>query len=156
MLNLPPFFSGRGRTPDQRPPGFGEAITSPQTTTSISFERLRSTASIPSPSTTPSTVPSRGSLDWTANLQVGYDIPINFVDAWNTLFVENDFINAFTGEIDPRHMYGLSNFDILRWDGLVNGTQKSTLGTFIASLLLPGAPLVSFIPFWVRTCCKLM
>ena len=47
------------------------------------------------------------------NLQVGYDIPVNFIDAWNTPFVENDFINAFTG---------MSNFDILRWDGLVNGT----------------------------------
>lgn len=77
------------------------------------------------------------------NLQVGYDVPVNFVDAWNTLFVENDFINAFTGEIDPRHLYGMSNFDILRWDGLVNGTHKSALGTFIASLMMPGAPLVS-------------
>jgi len=41
-------------------------------------------------------------------------------------------------------MYGMSNFDILRWDGLVNGTQRSAIGTFIASLLMPGAPLVSF------------
>ena len=78
------------------------------------------------------------------NLQVGYDLPVNFVDAWNTLFVQNDFLNPSTGEIDPRHMYGMSNFDILRWDGLVNGTQRSAIGTFIASLLMPGAPLVSF------------
>jgi len=32
------------------------------------------------------------------NLQVRYDIPINFVDAWNTLSVKNDSINAFTGD----------------------------------------------------------
>jgi len=76
------------------------------------------------------------------NLQVGYDIPINFVDAWNPLFVQNDFINPFTGEIDPRHMYGKSNFDILRWGGLVSGA----LGTFIVSLLMPGVPLVSYFP----------
>jgi len=53
-------------------------------------------------------------------------------------------LNAFTGEIDPRHVYGMSNFDILWWDGLVNGTHKSVLGTSIASLLMPGAPLVSY------------
>ena len=80
------------------------------------------------------------------NLQVGYDLPVNFIDAWNTLFVQNDFINPGTGQVDPRHMYGMSNFDILRWDGLVNGTQKSAIGTFIASLVMPGSPLVSSLP----------
>ena len=80
------------------------------------------------------------------NLQVGYDIPVNFVDSWNTPFIQTDFINAFTGEIDPRHPYGMSNFNILRWDGLVNGMRRGALGTFIGSLLLPGAPLVSFPP----------
>ena len=40
----------------------------------------------------------------------------------------------------------MSNFDILRWDGLVNGTQKSAIGTFLASLVVPGAPLVSPLP----------
>ena len=34
------------------------------------------------------------------NLQVGYDL-VNSVDAWNTLFVQNDPTNPFTGEIDP-------------------------------------------------------
>ena len=43
-------------------------------------------------------------------------------------------------------MYGMSNFDILRWDGLVNRTQKSAIRTFIASLVVPGAPLVSGLP----------
>jgi alpha-1,3-glucan synthase len=78
------------------------------------------------------------------NLQVGYDLQVNFVDAWYSLSTSNDMINAFTGEYDPRHMYGLSNFDIIRWDGLVNGTQRSALGMFIATLLMPGAPLVGF------------
>ena len=35
------------------------------------------------------------------NLQVGYDLSVNFVDTWNTLFVQNGFINAFIAEIDP-------------------------------------------------------
>ena len=83
------------------------------------------------------------------DLQVGYDLSVNFVDAWNQLFVQFDFINAFTGEIDPRHLYGMSNFNILRWNGMANGMQKSAIGTFIASLLMPGTSLVSFLPYWV-------
>lgn len=81
-------------------------------------------------------------LGMDGNLQVAYDVSVNFVSAWNQMFVENDFINAFTGEIDPRHMYGTSNFDVFRWNSLNNGTQKSVLGTFIATLLMPGIPLV--------------
>jgi alpha-1,3-glucan synthase len=77
-------------------------------------------------------------LGMDGNLQVAYDVSVNFVSAWNQMFVENDFINAFTGEIDPRHMYGTSNFDVFRWNSLNNGTQKSVLGTFIATLLMPG------------------
>ena len=76
------------------------------------------------------------------NLQVAYDISTNFISAWNEMFVDNDFINAFTGKIDPRHMYGTSNFDVFRWNSLNNGTQRSVLGTFIATLLMPGIPLV--------------
>jgi alpha-1,3-glucan synthase len=81
-------------------------------------------------------------LGMDGNLQVAYDISVNFVSAWNEMFVDNDFINAFTGKIDPRHMYGTSNFDVFRWNSLNNGTQKSVLGTFIATLLMPGIPLV--------------
>ena len=83
------------------------------------------------------------------HLDFGRDLPVSFVEAWNELFVQNDFINAGTGKVDPRHLYGLSNFDVFRWDGLVNGTQKSALGMFIASLAMPGAPLVSFPLFLV-------
>ena len=81
-------------------------------------------------------------LGMDGNLQVAYDVSVNFVSAWNQMFVENDFINAYTGKIDPRHMYGTSNFDVFRWNSLNNGTQKSVLGTFIATLLMPGIPLV--------------
>ena len=77
------------------------------------------------------------------NLQVAYDIDINFVTAWNQMFVNNDFLNAATGRVDPRHMYGTSNFDIFRWPSLENGTQRSVLATFITTLVMPGIPLVS-------------
>jgi alpha-1,3-glucan synthase len=81
-------------------------------------------------------------LGMDGNLQVAYDVDVNFVTAWNQMFVDNDFINAQTGKVDPRHMYGTSNFDVFRWPSLDNGTQKSVLATFIATLLMPGIPLV--------------
>ena len=52
----------------------------------------------------------------------------------------NDMINANTGKFDPRHMYGVTNQDVFRWPGIVNGTQKQLLGFFITTLLLPGIP----------------
>lgn len=75
------------------------------------------------------------------NLAVADDVQVNFVDAWNQMFIYNDFINPFNNQTDPRHMYGTSNFDIFRWPSLVNGTQLSALGTFITTLLVPGIPL---------------
>ena len=76
------------------------------------------------------------------NLDVAYDIDVNFVTAWNQMFVSNDFINPASGAVDPRHLYGTSNFDVFRWPSLENGTQKSALGTFITTLVVPGIPLV--------------
>jgi hypothetical protein len=76
------------------------------------------------------------------NLQVAFDIDINFVTAWNEMFVDNDFLNPSTGHVDPRHMYGSSNFDVFRWPSLENGVLRSLLATFITTLVMPGIPLV--------------
>lgn len=81
-------------------------------------------------------------LGMDGNLQVSYDVDTDFVTAWLEMFVNNDFVNAETGAVDPRHMFGTSNFDVFRWPSLDNGTQKSVLGTFITTLLMPGVPLV--------------
>lgn len=77
------------------------------------------------------------------NLEVAYDISTNFVTAWNQMFVDNDFLNPNTGKVDPKHMFGTSNFDVFRWPSLENGTERSVLATFITSLVMPGIPLVS-------------
>lgn len=61
------------------------------------------------------------------------------------MIINNDFLNSVTGELDPRHMYGVSNFDVFRWPALVNGTQKLAVGTFITTMVMPGVPLVSEI-----------
>ncbi|OCB86737.1 modular protein [Sanghuangporus baumii] len=83
-------------------------------------------------------------LGMDGNLQVADDVQVNFVDAWNQIFVTNDFLNPTTNVTDPKHMYGSSNFDVFRWPSLVNGTQKGALATFIISLLMPGIPLLYF------------
>jgi len=92
------------------------------------------------------------------NLQVAYDVDVNFVTAWNQMFVNNDFLNPGTGRVDPRHMYGSSNFDVFRWPGLEMGIQRSALATFIGALVMPGIPLVSIsmvIKFFIPLLCYL-
>jgi alpha-1,3-glucan synthase len=81
------------------------------------------------------------------NLQLSYDIDVNFVTAWNQMFVRNDFLNPSTGSVDPRHMFGSSNFDVFRWPSLDCGAQKNLLAAFISALVMPGIPLVIFVSF---------
>lgn len=83
-------------------------------------------------------------LGMDGNLQVADDVNVNFVDAWNQIFRTNDFLNPQSGVTDPKHMYGTSNFDVFRWPSLVNGTQRSVLGTFITTLVMPGVPLLYY------------
>ena len=81
-------------------------------------------------------------LGMDGNLQVAYDTDTNFVTSWNQMFVDNDMLNPNTGVVDPKHMFGTSNFDVFRWPSLENGTQRGSLATFITSLVMPGVPLV--------------
>ncbi|KAF2214124.1 glycosyltransferase family 5 protein [Cercospora zeae-maydis SCOH1-5] len=78
------------------------------------------------------------------NLLAANDAPVNFADQWATFVRTNDMHNAITGEFDPRHMYGVSNHDVLRWPGLTNGTHRQLLGDFIITMLMPGIPLISW------------
>jgi alpha-1,3-glucan synthase len=104
-------YLGRGREPQQRPDNITAAIL---LTNSSENVFLRG--------------PGKQGLDAAAfhysiyrhltrllgmdgNITVPYDTPDNFVDTWNTMLTNNDFINANTGEFDPRHMYGTTNQD---------------------------------------------
>lgn len=80
-------------------------------------------------------------LGMDGRLSVANDIPVNFVDAWNTMMVNNDFLNPTTGEVDPRHQYGTTNQDVFRWPMMTNGTQRQLAGMFVTHLLLPGIPM---------------
>jgi alpha-1,3-glucan synthase len=45
------------------------------------------------------------------NITLAYDVPLNWVDTWNTFSTTNDLLNANTGKFDPRHMMGTTNQD---------------------------------------------
>jgi alpha-1,3-glucan synthase len=134
--------SGRGRTPTQRPPGFLQAanLTSNDNQYFLRDAPLNGLDAVAFHYSIYRAFERFLGMD--GNLQVAYDIDVNFITAWNEMFVDNDFINPQTGQVDPRHMFGTSTFDVFRWPSMINGTQKSALATFITSLLMPGIPLV--------------
>ncbi|RAL13908.1 alpha-1,3-glucan synthase [Aspergillus homomorphus CBS 101889] len=72
------------------------------------------------------------------------DPPVNFVETWNGLVQTNDMVNPNTGKFDPRHLFGVTNQDVFRWPGIMNGTHKQNLGMYIVSLLMPGIPILSW------------
>jgi alpha-1,3-glucan synthase len=46
-------------------------------------------------------------LGMDGNLTAGFDVPVNFVDTWNTMLTTNDFLNANNGEFDPVSLFYL-------------------------------------------------
>ncbi|TFK42547.1 hypothetical protein BDQ12DRAFT_281172 [Crucibulum laeve] len=137
-------YIGRGRTPTQLPPGFLAAanVTPSQDQYFLRDAPLNALDSVAFHYSIYRAIARFLGMD--GNLQVAYDIDINFVTAWNQMFVNNDFLNPSTGLVDPRHMFGTSNFDIFRWPSLENGTQRSVLATFITTLVMPGIPLLFY------------
>ncbi|TDZ36175.1 Cell wall alpha-1,3-glucan synthase ags1 [Colletotrichum spinosum] len=74
----------------------------------------------------------------------GFDVPSNFVEAWNEVLRSNDMINAMTGEVDPRHMFGSMNQDTFRWPAIELGFERELMGLFVTTLHLPGIPLLTW------------
>ncbi|KAJ5907643.1 hypothetical protein N7495_000325 [Penicillium taxi] len=81
-------------------------------------------------------------LGMDGNLAAGYDIPVNWTEAWYEMLLTNDMINANTGKFDPRHMYGVTNQDVFRWPTIEHGLERQLLALFITTLHLPGIPLL--------------
>ena len=136
-------FLGRGRQPDMLPSTLLEAVRLNNESVSQYSIRDPGYSALDSAAfhyTVYRTLTRFLGMD--GNLEAGYDAPPNWVDMWNTFLLTNDFVNAETGEFDPRHMYGATNQDVFRWPAVVNGTQRQLLGHFITTLLMPGIPLV--------------
>ncbi|OSX65248.1 glycosyltransferase family 5 protein [Postia placenta MAD-698-R-SB12] len=137
-------YYGRGRTPTERPPGFLQAANLTNAENQY-FIREQNQNGLDGAAFHYSIYRSLTRfLGMDGNLEDAYDLSGNFVSAWNEMFVNDDLLNAFTGKIDPRHMFGTSNFDIFRWPSLENGTARSVLGTFITNLVMPGIALLYY------------
>ncbi|KAJ5202082.1 uncharacterized protein N7498_006745 [Penicillium cinerascens] len=81
-------------------------------------------------------------LGMDGQLSAGYDVPVDWVNAWNEMLQTNDLINANTGKFDPRHMFGATNQDVFRWPAIEHGIERQLLGSFVTTLLIPGIPLL--------------
>jgi alpha-1,3-glucan synthase len=135
--------SGRGRTPSQLPGNFLEAAS---VTSQDNEYFLRDV---------PLNVLDGAAFHYSVyraltrflgmdgQLAIPNDIDVNFVTAWNEMVLTNDFLNANTGQMDPRHLYGTSSVNQFRWPSVAYGIKRSALGTFITTILMPGIPLVS-------------
>ena len=135
-------YIGRGRTPTLTPPSPQAALNLTAQQTQY-FLRDEGVSGLDSAAFHYSIYRSLCRfLGMDGNLNVAFDVDINFVTAWNQMVVTNEFLNSQTGEFDPRHMYGTANQDVFRWPGLTNGTQRQQLGQFVTTLLLPGIPLL--------------
>lgn len=135
-------YIGRGRTQNNRPPDFATAMNVTSDSSQY-FLRDKGVHGLDSAAFHFSFYRALARfLGMDGNLQVAFDISSNFITSWNELVVNDDFLNAETGEFDPRHMYGTCNQDVFRWPSLVNGTQRQQLGQFMANLVMPGIPLL--------------
>ncbi|EPY52099.1 alpha-1,4-glucan synthase Ags1 [Schizosaccharomyces cryophilus OY26] len=83
-------------------------------------------------------------LGMDSKVEIGYDVPSRFTDAWEQIQVNEDAVNINSGIIDARHMLGITNNDLFRWGSLLNGTEKAILGTMITTLMFPGIPLLYY------------
>jgi alpha-1,3-glucan synthase len=136
-------YLGRGRQPDQVPDNPGQAVSAANFSASNFFLRNKDKNAFDAADFHYSIYRSLTIfLGMEGNLTVAYDVPTNFVDAWNIMLATNDFVNANTGEFDPRHMYGVTNQDVFRWPAIKDGTKKTLLGLFITTLHAPGIPLL--------------
>ncbi|KAF7509611.1 hypothetical protein GJ744_007649 [Endocarpon pusillum] len=136
-------YVGRGRQPDMLPDSIHDAVTMTNNSEERYFIREHEKGALDAGAFHYSTYRSLTRfLGMDGNLAAGYDSPVNWVDAWNTFLLTNDFVNVNTGQFDPRHMFGVTNQDVFRWPAIRNGTQKFLLGQYIMTIHLPGIPLL--------------
>ncbi|KAI0035090.1 glycoside hydrolase family 13 and glycosyltransferase family 5 protein [Vararia minispora EC-137] len=137
-------YYGRGRTPSQRPPdsATGANITSADSKYFLRAQGINALDAVAFHYSIYRSLTRFLGMD--GNLQVAYDVDVDFVTAWNEMLINNDFVNPNTGIVDPKHLLGVSNFDIFRWPSLENGTILANMASFVTSMLVPGVPLIYY------------
>lgn len=136
-------YLGRGRQPNQHPKDAVAAMKMTNESSSQYFLRDIGHEAIDGAAFHYSTYRALTRfLGLDGQLAAGYDVRINWVDAWNEMLQTNDLINANTGKFDPRHMFGVTNQDVFRWPAIESGVERQLLGSFVTTLLIPGIPLL--------------
>ncbi|KAB5532689.1 alpha amylase [Coniochaeta sp. 2T2.1] len=82
-------------------------------------------------------------LGMSGNLEAGFDLPLDWIEAWNQMLLTNDMYNV-NGYFDPRHMFGATNQDVFRWPAIHLGIERQMMAYFIITFLLPGIPKVYY------------
>lgn len=136
-------FLGRGRQPDILPETLDEAFHMDNETDSKYFIRGENKQAVDSAAFHYSIYRSLTRfLGMDGNLAAGYDVPVNWTEAWYQMVLTNDMVNANTGKFDPRHMYGATNQDVFRWPAISQGVERQLLAQFVTTLHMPGIPLL--------------
>ncbi|KAJ5243214.1 uncharacterized protein N7469_001541 [Penicillium citrinum] len=141
--NLGSVFLGRGRQPDMLPETLDDAFRMSNNSDPFYFIRQENQQAIDGAAFHYSVYRSLTRfLGMDGNLAAGYDVPVNWTEAWYEMILTNDMVNANTGKFDPRHMYGATNQDVFRWPTVHQGTERHLLALFIITLHMPGIPLL--------------
>jgi alpha-1,3-glucan synthase len=136
-------YHGRGRQPDMKPDTLEEAFRLTNSSDSAYFIRDLNQQATDAAAFHYSVYRSLTRfLGMDGNLAAGYDVPVNWTEAWYQMVLTNDMINANTGKFDPRHMYGATNQDVFRWPTVEYGIERQLLALFITTLHMPGIPLL--------------
>ncbi|CAB90796.2 cell wall alpha-1,3-glucan synthase Mok11 [Schizosaccharomyces pombe] len=77
-------------------------------------------------------------------MEIPYDLPVDLAEAWHQIVINEDSFNPKTEKYDPRHLYGVSNYDVFRWASVADGSRRLILGTMMTFFLFPGAPLIYY------------
>lgn len=141
--NLASVYLGRGRQPDQYIEDLTDAMLLTDKSSQKHFLREKDQGALDAGAFHYSVYRFLTRfLGMDGNLEAGYDLPSDWVEAWNQMILTNDFVNPNTGVVDPRHMFGTTNQDVFRWPSIHQGVERFLLGQFITTLLLPGIPLL--------------
>ncbi|EEB09010.2 alpha-1,3-glucan synthase Mok13 [Schizosaccharomyces japonicus yFS275] len=137
-------YYGRGRQPDQRPPSFENALKLVGNETFFFLRGQHDNALDASAFHYSLYRAITRFLRMDGDLQVRFDVPVEFTQGWNKIVIYEDQINPNTGTFDPRHLYGVTNHDVFRWPAIANGAEKLILGTMVTFFLFPGIPSIYY------------
>ncbi|WBW73643.1 cell wall alpha-1,3-glucan synthase Mok11 [Schizosaccharomyces osmophilus] len=137
-------YYGRGRKPDQRPSSIQDAYAlTPSNDTFFLREERKNALDAAAFHYSFYRILLRF-LRMDGLMEIPFDLPTDLTEAWETIAINEDALNAMTGEHDPRHLYGVSNYDVFRWSSVVDGPGRLILGTMISFFLFPGVPLIYY------------